>query len=81
MKSVFVVTATAFSYCFLAVAEDGSLYVADFTNFCVFRFAESDNRGHVVAGEDGKQLLDVDYLKDSCFRFACSLPGNQLICP
>ncbi|CAE7218951.1 trim71 [Symbiodinium pilosum] len=46
------------------VDRDGSLYVADFTNFCVFRFAESDNRGHVVAGEDGKQLLDVDYLKD-----------------
>ena len=44
--------------------EDGSLYVADFTSFCVFRFAADDSRGHVVAGEDGKQLMDVDYLKD-----------------
>ncbi|CAE7198088.1 Trim71 [Symbiodinium sp. CCMP2592] len=45
-------------------AEDGSLYVADFTSFCVFRFAADDSRGRVVAGEDGKQLMDVDYLKD-----------------
>ncbi|CAE6918627.1 E3 ubiquitin-protein ligase TRIM71 [Symbiodinium microadriaticum] len=46
------------------VESDGSLYVADFTSFCVFRFAADDSRGHVVAGEDGKQLMDVDYLKD-----------------
>mmetsp|Transcript_148352 Transcript_148352/g.210728 ORF Transcript_148352/g.210728 Transcript_148352/m.210728 type:complete len:376 (+) Transcript_148352:39-1166(+) len=46
------------------VESDGSLYVADFTSFCVFRFAADDSRGRVVAGEDGKQLMDVDYLKD-----------------
>ena len=38
--------------------------MADFTSFCVFRFAADDSRGRVVAGEDGKQLMDVDYLKD-----------------
>ena len=47
------------------VAKDGALYVADFTNYCVFRFAADDSRGQVVAGEEGKQLMDVNYLKDS----------------
>jgi len=48
----------------LHVDSDGALYVADFTNFCVVRFARDDHRGHVVVGEEGKQLLDVDHLKD-----------------
>ena len=48
----------------LHAAEDGSLYVADFGSYCIFRYAADDARGQVVAGEDGKQLMDVDYLKD-----------------
>eukprot|EP00931_Biecheleriopsis_adriatica_P114719 TRINITY_DN90632_c0_g1_i1.p1 TRINITY_DN90632_c0_g1~~TRINITY_DN90632_c0_g1_i1.p1 ORF type:complete len:391 (-),score=74.37 TRINITY_DN90632_c0_g1_i1:59-1156(-) len=46
------------------VTEDGTLFVADFDNNCVVRFAPSDCRGQVVAGEVGKVLQDVDYLKD-----------------
>eukprot|EP00435_Cladocopium_sp_Y103_P031094 s596_g7.t2 len=46
--------------------EDGNLYVADFGNFCVVRFSTGDGNGpgRVVVGQRGKQLLDVDYLKD-----------------
>ncbi|CAJ1377655.1 unnamed protein product [Effrenium voratum] len=48
----------------LHVDDDGTLYVADFTNFCVVRFGAGDAAGKVVAGEEAKQLMDVDYLKD-----------------
>eukprot|EP00930_Biecheleria_cincta_P003005 TRINITY_DN103946_c0_g1_i1.p1 TRINITY_DN103946_c0_g1~~TRINITY_DN103946_c0_g1_i1.p1 ORF type:complete len:385 (+),score=75.14 TRINITY_DN103946_c0_g1_i1:98-1252(+) len=48
----------------LHLAEDGTLYVADFGNYCVVRYGPSDAKGRVVAGEPGKQLGDVDYLKD-----------------
>jgi len=48
----------------LHLAEDGTLYVADFGNYCVVRYGPSDAKGRVVAGESGKQLGDVDYLKD-----------------
>ena len=44
--------------------QDGTLYVADFTNFCVVRFGAGDAAGKVVAGEEAKQLMDVDYLKE-----------------
>lgn len=46
------------------VTEDGSLIVADCDNNCVYRFAPSDRQGKVVAGEEGRVLQDVDYLKD-----------------
>jgi len=48
----------------LHLAEDGTLYVADFGNYCVVRYGPSDAQGRVVAGETGKQLGDVDYMKD-----------------
>eukprot|EP00933_Yihiella_yeosuensis_P004862 TRINITY_DN109263_c0_g1_i1.p1 TRINITY_DN109263_c0_g1~~TRINITY_DN109263_c0_g1_i1.p1 ORF type:complete len:363 (-),score=88.00 TRINITY_DN109263_c0_g1_i1:334-1422(-) len=46
------------------VAEDGSLYVADFMNSCVYRFGRGDAVGKVVAGEEGKQMGVIDPLKD-----------------
>lgn len=54
----------------LHLDQEGHLYVADFGNFCVVRFATGDGNdasgpgGRVVVGQRGKQLLDVDYLKD-----------------
>lgn len=54
----------------LHLDQDGNLYVADFGNFCVVRFATTEGNdgngpgGRVVVGQRGKQLLDVDYLKD-----------------
>ncbi|CAK8989904.1 unnamed protein product [Durusdinium trenchii] len=49
----------------LHVDVDGQLYVADFANFSVVRFGHNDDAaGRVVVGERGKQLMDVDYLKD-----------------
>lgn len=54
----------------VAGCQDGNLYVADFGNFCVVRFATTEGNdgngpgGRVVVGQRGKQLLDVDYLKE-----------------
>ena len=45
--------------------REGILYVADFQNYCVVRFSPTDDgNGTVVVGQRGKQLADVDYLKD-----------------
>lgn len=46
------------------LCADGSLLVADFANYCVYRFAAGDVRGKVVAGEEGKQLPTIDPFKD-----------------
>mmetsp|Transcript_127472 Transcript_127472/g.248427 ORF Transcript_127472/g.248427 Transcript_127472/m.248427 type:complete len:433 (-) Transcript_127472:31-1329(-) len=48
----------------LTVSSDGTLYVADFGNHCVFRFKPGEVKGRVVAGEEGKILPTVDPLKD-----------------
>lgn len=51
----------------LHLDEAGNLYVADFGNFCVVRFSLDDaaaKGGAVVVGVRGKQLMDIDYLKD-----------------
>jgi len=45
-------------------AKDGSLLVADFGNSCVYRFRQNDQKGKVVAGDEGKTLQDPDLMKD-----------------
>jgi len=46
------------------VTADDKLLVADFANYCVFQFDSADKGGKVVAGESGKLLQEIDYLKD-----------------
>lgn len=46
------------------IADDGSLFVADYGNFCVVRFGAGDSQGQVVAGVENEKLADIDYMKD-----------------
>jgi len=48
----------------VSIDADGALLVADFGSHCVLKFGHDDVCGKVVAGEEGKLLPSVDYLKD-----------------
>lgn len=48
----------------LHIAEDGSLFVADYSGHSVLKFKPGDGVGTVVAGKEGKILAEVDPLKD-----------------